>query len=104
MAIPDYQTCMLPFLRHLVDGVEHTLRETEDSLAQHFGLTPAERGELLPSGQQGVFKTRVGWARTYLKKAGLIASTRRGFFRITERGQKALVHGHRRQSPHFSHR
>ncbi len=91
MAIPDYQTCMLPFLRHLADGGEHTLRETEDSLAQHFGLTPAERGELLPSGQQGVFKNRVGWARTYLKKAALIESPKRGVFKITERGVKTLA-------------
>lgn len=56
MAIPDYQTCMLPFLRYLSDGAEHTLRDAEDSLAEYFTLTPAERAELLPSGQQGIFK------------------------------------------------
>lgn len=91
MAIPDYQTCMLPFLRYLSDGAEHTLRDAEDGLAEHFNLTPAERAELLPSGQQGVFKNRIGWARTYLKKAALLESPKRGVFRITERGLKALA-------------
>ena len=91
MAIPDYQTCMLPFLRYLSDGAEHTLRDAEDSLAEHFKLTPAERAELLPSGQQGIFKNRIGWARTYLKKAAFLESPKRGVFKITERGLKTLA-------------
>jgi restriction system protein len=91
MAIPDYQTCMLPFLRYLSDGAEHTLRDSEESLAQHFKLMPNERAELLPSGQQGIFKNRIGWARTYLKKAALLESPRRGVFKITERGIKTLA-------------
>lgn len=91
MAIPDYQTCMLPFLRFLADGAEHTLREAEESLAAHFKLSPSERAELLPSGQQGIFKNRIGWARTYLKKAALLESPKRGVFRITERGLTALA-------------
>ena len=65
MAIPDYQTCMLPFLSYLADGGEHSLRETEEALAEQFGLTSAERAELLPSGQQGVFKNRIGWAKKW---------------------------------------
>lgn len=91
MSIPDYQSCMLPFLRHVSDGVEHTLRDAEDSLAEHFKLTSAERAELLPSGQQGVFKNRIGWARTYLKKAVLLESPKRGVFKITARGVKTLA-------------
>ena len=91
MAIPDYQTCMLPFLRCLSDGAEHTLRDAEESLAEHFKLTPAERAELLPSGQQGIFKNRIGWARTYLKKAALLEAPKRGVFKITERGIKTLA-------------
>ncbi|MFM0233268.1 restriction endonuclease [Paraburkholderia sediminicola] len=91
MAIPDYQTCMLPFLRHLADGKEHSLRETEDALAEHFRLSATERAELLPSGQQGIFKNRVGWARTYLKKASLLDAPRRGVFKITERGLQTLA-------------
>jgi len=91
MAIPDYQTCMLPLLQYLADGAEHTLRDAEESLAEHFKLTPAERAELLPSGQQGIFKNRIGWARTYMKKAALLESPKRAVFKITERGVKILA-------------
>ena len=91
MAIPDYQTCMLPFLRFLGDGSEHTLRQAEEALANHFHLTAVERVELLPSGQQGIFKNRIGWARTYLKKAGLIEAPKRGVFKVTDRGIKSLA-------------
>ena len=90
MAIPDYQTCMLPFLRFLGDSKEHSLREAEESLSETFNLSDSERTELLPSGQQGIFKNRIGWARTYLKKAGLVEAPKRGVFQITERGQKIL--------------
>lgn len=85
---------MLPLLTYSVDGKEHTLREAIDYLANQFNLTAQERKTLLPSGQQEMFTNRVGWARTYLKKAGLLESPRRGYFRITERGQKVL-----RESP-----
>lgn len=90
MAIPDYQTCMLPFLRFLGDRKEHSLREAEEFLGENFKLTAAERAELLPSGQQGIFRNRIGWARTYLKKACLIEAPKRGVFKITERGLKIL--------------
>ena len=66
MAIPDYQTVMLPLLRFAGDRQEHSLRETIDALAEEFALTDEERKALLPSGQQQVFDNRVGWARTYL--------------------------------------
>lgn len=82
---------MFPFLRYIGDGKEHTLREAEENLAEHFNLSPAERAELLPSGQQGVFKNRIGWARTYLKKAALLESPKRAVFKITERGLRTLA-------------
>ena len=91
MAIPDYQTCMLPFLRLLGDGQEHSLRDAEEALAANFNLTETERAELLPSGQQGIFKNRIGWARTYLKKAGLLDAPKRGVFKITDRGTRTLA-------------
>ena len=90
MAIPDYQAIMLPLLRFAGDGAEHSLREAIESLADEFKLSDEERRELLPSGQQEVFDNRVGWARTYMKKAGLLRTTRRGFFEITERGSEVL--------------
>jgi len=85
---------MLPLLKFASDGQEHSLRETIEALADKFNLTVEERSELLPSGQQAVFDNRVGWARTYLKKAGMLETTRRGYYRITERGQQIL-----RQNP-----
>ena len=91
MAIPDYQTIMLPLLQCLTDGKEHNIGEVVDALAEEFHMSAEERQQLLGSGQQTVIRNRAGWARTYLKKAGLIASTRRGFFRITDRGQSVLT-------------
>jgi len=91
MAIPDYQTIMLPFLQFLKDGKERNLSELVDSIADKFKLTTEERQQLLWSGQQTVIRNRAGWARTYLKKAGLLESTRRGSFRITDRGQSVLA-------------
>ncbi|MFB3885422.1 MAG: restriction endonuclease [Thermodesulfobacteriota bacterium] len=92
MSIPDYQTIMLPLLRFAGDQQEHSLREAVDQLAErYFKLTEEEKKELLPSGLQEVFKNRVGWARTYMKKAGLLESTRRGHFKITDRGKKVLT-------------
>jgi restriction system protein len=90
MAIPDYQTIMLPLLRLAADRREHTKRELEAQLAAHFGLTESERATLLPSGRQRLFDNRVGWARTYLKQAGLLEAVRRGVIRITERGAGLL--------------
>ncbi|MCC6543045.1 MAG: restriction endonuclease [Nitrospirae bacterium] len=95
MAIPDYQTIMLPLLKFAGDKDEHSLREATDILAQEFLLTEYERKEMLQSGQQEIFHNRVAWARTYLKKAGLLDSTRRGYFKITERGYDVL-----RRNPH----
>ena len=90
MAIPDYQTCMLPLLKHYGDGQEHTNRESIDALADGFGLSDEERRMMLPSGVQGLFDNRVNWARTYMKKAGLIESPKRGVHKITERGIEVL--------------
>jgi restriction system protein len=91
MPIPDYQSVMLPLLRMASDSNEYSLREAVERMAEHFNLTQEEKTELLPSGQQFTFTNRVGWAVTYMKKAGLLESTRRSHFRITQRGLEALV-------------
>jgi len=90
MPIPDYQTVMLPLLKSLKDGQEHPMREIIEKLAQEFNLTDEERKALLPSGQQFIFDNRVGWARTYLKKAGLIDTPLKGYVKITDRGNQVL--------------
>lgn len=90
MPIPDYQDCMLPLLQALSDSKEHVVRDVTKALADRFGLTEAERSELLPSGQQSVIANRVAWAKTYLKKAGLISQPSRGIVRITDQGLAVL--------------
>src|SRR5574341_279185 len=86
MGVPDFQTLMLPLLQLASDRIEHSLSEAIMLLADHFGLSEAERDELIPSGRQARFANRVGWASTYLRKAGLLESTRRGWFVITDKG------------------
>lgn len=108
MTIPDFQSLMLPLLRYAADGKEYSLREAIEALADEFHLSDAERRELLPSGSQSAFDNRVGWSRTYLKKAGLLSSPRRSYFQITSRGQEVLASnpariniGFLRQFPEF---
>lgn len=89
MSIPDYQSLMLPVLLACSKG-EVRVGPVVEELANQLGLSPEERTELLPSGQQTVFSNRVNWAKSYLSKAQLVESTRRGYFRITPRGQTVL--------------
>lgn len=91
MPIPDYQSLMLPVLRMAADGQEHRFRDMIEALADQLQLTDEERNALLPSGTTPVFNNRVGWARTYLKQAGLLEIKRRGYSNITPRGQALLA-------------
>lgn len=86
MAIPDYQTIMLPLMQFANDGKEHSLREASEHLAEYFKLSEPEKQALLPSGKQPIFNNRLGWSRTHLKKAGLLEYPSRALFRITSRG------------------
>ena len=91
MPIPNYQEIMLPLLKFAADGAVHHSREVRDTLAGHFGLTTEERKQLLPSGKQATFDNRVGWARTYMTKAGLLTTPRRSYLQIAERGRQVLA-------------
>lgn len=93
MPIPDFQTFLLPVLAVAGDGEEHSLATARDALASQFQLTPEERGEMLPSGRQRRFDNRVAWAKVYLEQAGLLSSSRRAHFRITEAGRALLAEG-----------
>lgn len=90
MAIPDFQSIMRPLLEYLADGKVPSSRETLETLSQHFQLTDTELAELLPSGQQSVFVNRIGWAKSYLRKAELLESPERGLYKITQRGLDAV--------------
>ena len=88
--IPDYQSLMLPLLRLVSDRQEHKYRDIIENLATAYQVTEEERKELLASGNQAVFDNRVGWAKTYLKKAGLLESPKRAIFVITQVGLDTL--------------
>ena len=91
MAVPDYQTLMLPVLESLADGATRsTYPEITDHIAKHFHLTQEDLDERFASGQPA-FYNRTQWAVTYLGKAGLIARVGRGKVAITERGKDVLA-------------
>jgi len=67
MAVPDFQTLMLPLLKLASDGQQHTLAEAVERLALEFQLSEDDRTQLLRSGQTRLYN-RVGWTTTYLRK------------------------------------
>jgi restriction system protein len=91
MAVPDYQSIMLPLLEFAEERqAEISTDAAVEALATRLGVTDEELKEMLPSGVQRTFVNRVGWAATYMKKAGLLEPTRRGYYRITPRGRELL--------------
>lgn len=88
--IPDFQSIMLPLLRLLENGEPKTLNEVMKELTSHYNLTEEHLRIKVPSGQMGLFRNRVGWTRSYLKKAGLIKYPDRGVYEITELGKNFL--------------
>ncbi len=90
MPVPKYHELYAPFLKTLQDGQIHNMKEIKQAVADQMHLTEADLAERLPSGKQAVFENRIGWCRTYLKKAGLIESPARAQFVLTGEGKKAL--------------
>lgn len=90
MAVPDFQSLMLPLLRLTGDKAEHMLAGSVDALADQFGLTPDERAQMNAAGRARTFYNRVAWASTCLRTGVLMESTGRGRFRITNRGMSIL--------------
>lgn len=101
MPVPQFQDITLPLLEIAADGAVRSLVEVRERLAKHFGLTEAERAELLPSGRQSRFANRVAWAKVYLERGGLLSSPGRGQFAITERGRAVLASPPQRISIRF---
>lgn len=92
MAVPDFQSLMMPLLRLAGDGVEHAFKEAVEAIAVEFRLTPEERHELLPSSSRTtLFYNRLAWAKTHMTMAGLLQAPRRGVFCITQRGRDLLA-------------
>lgn len=91
MAIPDHQTLMLPLLKLVEKNTSIKMKDARTQIADESGLSEQERGMLLPSGKQPIIYNRVGWASTYLKKAGLIRQPQRGPLEINVRAKEALA-------------
>lgn len=91
MSIPDYATLMLPLLKFVSDGKEHLIDEISQHLSHLYNLTAEEKEQRIPSGRATFIKSRTGWAKTYLKKAGLLTSPKRGIIQITEKGRELLL-------------
>lgn len=91
MAVPDYQSLMLPLLRFVAaQSTDVHYQEAIKALAEELRLTEDDLKEMLPSGQQATFHNRLNWASTYMKKAGVLEAPRRGYLRITHRGRELL--------------
>jgi restriction system protein len=101
MAIPDFQTFLLPLLRAANVAGQITPSAAQRSISAEFALSAEDLRKRLPSGNQFVFANRIGWARTYLKKAGLLESPKRGIWAITQRGRDVLAQGHDRIDVRF---
>jgi restriction system protein len=109
MAIPDFQSLMLPLLNSIADGEEHHIQHSFGALADRFGLTEEERSELLPSGKEPTLNNRVRWAAFHMEKAHLLCKPRRGYLKITSRGLSVLDRSlskidlrHLRQYPEYA--
>jgi restriction system protein len=90
LAIPDYQSILLPLLK-LVSKEDIRRKDADVALSKEFALSEDERSKLLPSGKQRIFDNRIHWAATYLVKAGLVMRPQRGLLRITEAGKGLLA-------------
>ena len=93
MAVPKYNELYIPLLRALQDGNVRTLQELRDIVSQSLNLTIEDLAERLPSNGTSLFADRLSWARSYLKKAGLVASPQRGRLAITPIGKELLNSG-----------
>lgn len=90
MAIPTYDELMYPVLKVLSDNNERSGDEISNIIADELKLSEEERNRIYPNNPKKIFKDRVAWARTYLKKAGLIFSPQRATSKITEEGLKVI--------------
>ena len=104
MPVPDFQSFFKPLLELAGDGGEHSIQEAREVLAVAMNLTTEDLAEMVPSGRQTKYVNRVSWAKSYLLMAKVLVTTRRGHFRITDRGRELLAEGHPRIDNHLLNR
>lgn len=88
-SVPTYEDVMLPLLRIAANRQIHKVRDIAKEVADYFNLSETLREDTLPDGRNRLVH-RLEWARTYLKKAGLLEYPSRGQFQITDRGLSVL--------------
>lgn len=86
MAVPDFQSFFKPLLDVASDGNEHSIQEARNTIAARMSISEGDMKERLPSGTQTKFENRVAWAKSYFIQAQILAASRRGHFKITQRG------------------
>lgn len=91
MTVPEFQSFMAPVLHILSDGRERHVADIREQAADAVGLSPADREEMVPSGQKTLYDDRVSWAIAYMKQAGLLKRPRRAVYSITDRGRAVLA-------------
>jgi len=96
MPVPDFQSFFRPLLDLAADSKEHSIQEARESIAKIMALSEGDLKELLPSGTQRKFDNRVAWAKSYFVQAKVLESSRRGYFKITQRGLDLHKRGHKR--------
>ena len=91
MAVPSQQQLHRPLREIVVGARDHIvpLQEVKDALIRQFSLDDRDLGEKVPSGQSR-FVTRVYWAVSYLRRAGMLESPSRARFQITQHGSQTL--------------
>ena len=90
MAVPDFQSLMLPALQALADGAATPISRVRARVAATENLTEDDLRELVPSGRQAVFVNRVSWALSYMEPASLVERVRRGVYRLALEGERLL--------------
>lgn len=91
MSIPSYNELMYPVLKILSDKKERSGEDITNIIADQLNLTEEERSRIYhQNNPKRIFKDRVAWARTYLKKAGLITSPQRSTSKITKEGLRVV--------------
>jgi len=93
VAVPDFQTLMLPSLRALADGSARPVGDICEDVAAAMGVSEEDQRELLPSGTQPRFRNRVNWVLHYMKQACVLSTPSRGLYQITDRGRTLLAEG-----------
>ena len=96
MSIPDFQSFFKPLLDVASDGHEHSMRDARELIAASMLLSSSDLAERLPSGTQSKFDNRTAWAKSYFVQAKVLTTPKRGYFRITERGQELHRENHDR--------